>query len=68
MKNLKRIRLSRNLSQSDLSYLSEVKLVNIQHYETGVRNINKAQCDNVYKLAVALNCTMEDLIEKEDIE
>lgn len=68
MKNLKRIRLSRNLSQSDLSEVAEVKLVNIQHYETGVRNINKAQVDNVYKLSLALNCSIEDLIEKEDIE
>nr|WP_288643086.1 helix-turn-helix transcriptional regulator [uncultured Anaerobutyricum sp.] len=35
----------------------------ITKYESGERNINKASVDTVYKLAKALNCSIEDIID-----
>lgn len=64
MTNLKRIRLASGMSQSKLAEISGVSVRMIQHYEQGVKDINKAQAITVYQLATALKCTVEDLIEK----
>ena len=65
MSNLKRIREVSGLSQSGLSKESGVNIQMIQHYEQGVRSINKAQAQTVHKLAKVLNCSMEELIEND---
>lgn len=64
MSNLKRIREEKNITQSKLSEESGVNLQMIQKYEQGVKDINKAQAETVYKLARALNCNMEDIITR----
>lgn len=64
MKRLKEYRIKRELSQSELSKLSGVSLRMIQFYESGFKNINHAHADTVCRLAAALNCNMEDLIER----
>ena len=61
--NLKRLRAEAGISQSKLSELSGVNLQMIQKYEQGVKDINKAQGDTLYKLAQVLNCKVEDLLE-----
>lgn len=63
MSNLKRIRESKDLSQSKLSELSGVNIRMIQHYEQGVKDINKAQGLTLQALAKSLNCKIEDLLE-----
>lgn len=60
---LKTIRESRGLSQSELSEESGVKLRSIQMYEQRVNDIDKAQGQTLYKLARALGCHVEDLLE-----
>lgn len=60
--NLKRLRSEAGISQSKLSELSGVNLQMIQKYEQGVKDINKAQGETLYKLAHALNCNVEDLL------
>ena len=64
MSNLKMIREAVGLSQSKLADKSGVSVRMIQHYEQGVKDINKAQVGTVYKLAKALKVNIEDLIEK----
>lgn len=63
MSNLKHIRQGLGMSQSKLAELSGVSVRMIQHYEQGVKDINKAQAITVYQLAEALSCRMENLIE-----
>lgn len=63
--NLKKIRESRGLSQSQLAKASDVPLRTIQKYEINEVNINNCKAINIYKMAKALRCKMEDLIEKE---
>ena len=67
MTNLKNIRDNAGLSQSQLSDRSGFNVRMIQYYEQGVKEINKAQAITLFKLAQALGCNMEDLIET-DIE
>ena len=62
MSNLKTIRTKRGYSQSKLSELSGVSVRMIQHYEQGVKNINLAQTITVLKLAHALQCNIEELL------
>lgn len=63
MSNLKDIREAAGLSQAKLAAAAGVNARMIQHYEQGFKDINKAQALTIYRLARALGCQMEDLIE-----
>lgn len=60
---LKLLRKSNGLTQKELSDATGIPLKSIGNYEQHVRDLNKASSIIVYKLAIALNCRMEDLIE-----
>jgi len=62
--NLKRIRTLYGCSQSELANMSGVSLRSIQMYEQRNKDINKAGVSTVYSIALALGCTVEDLLEK----
>lgn len=62
--NLKRIRTAYGCSQKELSELSGVSLRSIQMYEQRNKDINRAQAESLFRLAKALGCHMEDLLEK----
>lgn len=62
--NLKRIRTAYGCTQAELAKKAGVNLRSIQMYEQRNKDINKASVAAVYKLAKALGCTVEDLIEK----
>ena len=55
--------MERGLTQLELAARSGVNLRNIQDYEQGHKDINKACAITVYKLAQALNCKVEDIVE-----
>ncbi len=61
--NLKTMRTIYGYSQSELAEESEVSLRQIQLFEQRQRDINKAQVYTVAKLAKALACEIEDLME-----
>ena len=63
MSNLKRIREEKNVTQAKLAEASGVSIRMIQHYEQGVKDINKAQGITLHNIAQALECTIEDLLE-----
>ena len=60
---LKHIREERGLSQAELAKLSDTSVRTIQSYEQGIKDINKAEVLRVYRIAKALKCKIEDLIE-----
>ena len=60
---LKRIRSAYGCSQSRLSEMSGVGLRSIQMYEQRRKNINKAEAESVLRLARALGCEIEDIME-----
>lgn len=61
--NLKKIRLARGLSQSQLAKRAEVELRSIQMYEQRRNDINKAQAETLFRIARVLGCNIEDLLE-----
>lgn len=66
MNKLKRRRQEKGMSQSELAEKADVSLRNLQYYEQGSRDINKASVLTVYKLAEALDCKIVDLIELDE--
>lgn len=60
---LKRLRKAAFLSQKGLAVKADVLIRNIQMYEQGRNDINKAQGQILFKLSKALGCAMEDLLE-----
>ena len=66
MTNLQARRKKAGLSQSQLSAeIPELKLRTLQHYEQGSLSINKAAASTVVKIANALGCNPEDIMEEE---
>ena len=68
MNNLQTIRKSKNLTQLQLVELSGVNRSLITKYESGEKNINRAAAETLYKLSLVLDCSVEDLLEKESIQ
>lgn len=64
---LKTKRTEVGLSQSGLAKCSGVNVRLIQDYEQGHKDINKAAAVTVYRLAKALGCSVEELIEIEEL-
>ncbi|MGN0316423.1 MAG: helix-turn-helix domain-containing protein [Lachnospira sp.] len=60
---LKKYRELAGLSQSELSRITDIPVKSIQQYEQRRKDINKAQVETVIKLARALCCNVEDLLE-----
>ena len=52
------------LSQAKLADASKVSLRQIQLFEQRQRDINKSSAETILKLSKALNCRMEDLLER----
>lgn len=59
---LSRIRKEMGLTQDELSRRSSIPIRNIRAYEQEQNDICKAEAETVAKLAVALHCSMEDLL------
>ena len=57
------IRVRAGLSQSGLARRSGVTLRSIQMYEQRQKNTNRASAEAVYRLACALRCSMEGLLQ-----
>lgn len=66
MSNLANRRKQKHLSQNDLVKISGVNRSTITKYESGEKDINKAAGITLFKLATALSCSMEDLLERKD--
>lgn len=65
---LQDMRKKAGLSQSELAAVSNIKLRTIQQFECGQRNINNAKLDTLCTLSLAMNCTIYDLLEDEQLK
>lgn len=66
MVKLKEVRQAKGLSQSKLAEKTGLNVRTLQHYEQGSKVFDHARLDTILKCAIALNCTMEELIDNED--
>lgn len=61
--SLRQLRLGAGYSQAELARASGVNVRNIQLYEQGVQDINKASASILAALARPLGCSIEDLMD-----
>lgn len=66
--NLKRVRLSRGLSQVRLAKEAGVSLAIIASYEQGKRNIDGSGLDMLCRICKVLDCRIEEIIESEELK
>lgn len=66
MNKLKQMRLSRDLSQSQLAEKANLNVRTIQHYEQGSKNFDHARIDTILKVCLALNCKFGEVIENQN--
>lgn len=64
---LRRMRVSKGLSQSELSAYSGVPIQTLRRYEQSAAPINNAKLKTLVALACALNCSIEDIIESAEL-
>lgn len=62
---LKKARVIRGFTQEGLAELSHVNIKSIAAYEQNPEKLLSASVGTVYKLADAMNCEIEDLLNKE---
>lgn len=65
---LKQKREALGMSQMELADRAELSVRVLQNYEQGTRPINGARAITVYKIALALGCTVEELLELDEIK
>lgn len=64
---LKELRMKAGLSQSQLAEKADINLRTIQHYEQGSKIFDHARIDTIFKVCIALDCKLEDIIENKHI-
>ena len=66
--SLQEMRKNKGYSAATLADITGVSIRNIQHYESGYRDINKAKLETLCTLALALDCKLENLLTNEDLK
>lgn len=64
---LRRLRVAKDLSQSELSAHSGVPVKTIQRYEQSTVPINNAKLKTLVALCRALSCKVDDIIESDEL-
>lgn len=65
MNNLQHYRKLAGLTQASLAEKAEISLRTLQDYEQGHKPLEGARAITVLKMARCLNCTVEDLIDRQ---
>ena len=63
MTQLQMIRKGSGMSQSELAKAAEMSVRTLQALEVGARNIDKVSVLTALKLARALDCSIEDILD-----
>ena len=65
---LKKVRESTGMTQLDLAKLTGIGIKSIASYEQHPERINKASVEKLIKMSDSLNCTIDDIVEKQFIQ
>ena len=63
MTNLRERRTKKGLSQSEFAKLANVSYRTLQDYDQGAKDINRTAAITLFRIAKALDCKIEDLLE-----
>ena len=65
---LQDVRKKKNLTVKELGAISGLNYRSLQNFESGFRNINTTSLDTLCRLAIALDCTVFDLLTDDDLK
>lgn len=65
---LQDVRKKKNLTAKELGAISGLNYRTLQNLESGFRNINTTTLDTLCSLAIALDCTLFDIITDENLK
>lgn len=65
---LQDMRKKKNYTVKELGTISGVNYRSLQNLESGFRNINTANLDTLCRLAIALDCTLFDILTDEELK
>ena len=65
---LQDVRKKKNLTVKELGAISDLNYRTLQNLESGFRNINTTTLDTLCRLAIALDCTLFDIITDENLK
>ena len=63
MTNLQKMRKASGMSQSELAKAADISVRTLQALESGARDINKLAVRTALNIAVALHCSVENILE-----
>lgn len=64
---LRRLRVKKGLSQSELAAISGVPVQTIRRYEQNPNQIDGTKLNTLCSLCLAVDCKIEDIIESEEL-
>ncbi len=67
MTRLKEVRISKKLTQKELSEKTGLSLRSIQHYEQGGKDFDHARLNTILTVCEALECTLEDILDSQEL-
>lgn len=65
---LKEIRERKNYTRRELSEMTGINFRSLQDYEQGHKSVLSMKSDSLYRLSLALDCTMEDILSDYYVE
>ena len=68
MTNLKTLRMSTGLTQSEFAERANVNVRVLQHYEQGSKNIDGAKIETLLSIANVIGCRISDIVENEELK
>lgn len=66
--SLKKVRIKKGLSQSQLAKATNIPLSTIIKYEDNYANINRAKLENLLKICLVLECRLIEIITEEGLK
>lgn len=64
---LRRQRVNKGLSQSELAVMSGIPIQTLRRYEQSALLVDNMKLNTLIALCVSLNCKIEDIIESEEL-
>lgn len=66
MTRLREIRLSKGLTQKQVSEQTGLSLRTLQHYEQGGKNFDHARLGTILNVCLALDCSLFEILESDE--
>lgn len=68
MSNIKKVRIEKGLTQTQLAEKSGLNIGTLRHYEQGSKNLDNAKIETLMDICDALDCRLYEIIQNADLQ